>query len=169
MKKKLDENAIANELRGNSLFFRPKAEAPADDPVSVKPQGPQAEKASPIPSPTPAASSPPSNDTTIPRYRDTVIPRHHDTTVSPTANPNPLSPIEYARRAVKQLGKEAATHRFTVEEKRALKAIERDYEERGVRTSENEITRIAINYILQDYQSNKTRSILARVLEMLHS
>ena len=169
MKKKLDESVIANELRGNSLFFRPKAEAPADESIPAKPQAPQTEQPSPISSPAPAANTAPNTYTTTPRYRDTVIPRHHDTTVSSTANPNPLSPIEYTRRAVKQLGKEAATHRFTVEEKRALKAIEHEYSEKGVRTSENEITRVAINYIVEDFKAKRDKSILAQVLELLNS
>ncbi|MHA2092866.1 MAG: hypothetical protein ACW98K_18635 [Candidatus Kariarchaeaceae archaeon] len=45
-----------------------------------------------------------------PRYRDTTIPRHHDT-------------IEIIRKAVKDYGKEAATHRFTLEEKKAIAEI----------------------------------------------
>jgi hypothetical protein len=101
------------------------------------------------------------HDTTIPRNRDTTgdttVSRYHDTI------------IETTRRAVKQLGKEAATHRFTVEEKRALKSVERDYEDKNIRTSENEITRISINYMLEDYKVNGKKSILAQILEILYS
>jgi hypothetical protein len=77
--------------------------------------------------------------------------------------------LETTRKAVKQFGKEAATHRFTLSEKKALKAIEREYSEQGIRTSENEITRIAINYMLEDYQVNRKKSIVAQVLELLNS
>jgi len=70
---------------------------------------------------------------------------------------------------VKQLGKEAATHRFTTDEKRRLKAIEHAYLEKGIRTSENEITRISINYMLEDYKTNGRESILAQVLKLLNS
>jgi hypothetical protein len=93
---------------------------------------------------------------------DTVIPRHHDTTSSESDQ------LELIRQAVRQLGKEAATHRFTVEEKRALKDIEYSYGVRGVRTSENEITRIAVNHLIQDYRENGENSILAQVLERLN-
>jgi hypothetical protein len=155
MKKKLNEDAIYNELHGNSLFFSSKSAVEKDQKPSPAP-----ETLNPLQAPKgtslPDAPAPPA-DTMTPRYHDTVIPRHHDTIVETT------------RRAVKQLGKEAATHRFTVEEKRALKTIEREYEEKDIRTSENEITRISINYIIEDYRQNGRDSILARVLKLLNS
>jgi hypothetical protein len=70
---------------------------------------------------------------------------------------------------VKQIGEKAATHRFTTDEKRRLKSIEHAYLEEGVRTSENEITRISINYILEEYKINGKLSILAQVLDLLNS
>lgn len=154
MTKKLNEDAIVNELHGQSLFFKPKKAAeesqqPSPTLVVISPLE--------VKNPAPAIEAVPERDTTTPRYHDTVIPRHHDNI------------IETTRRAVKQLGKEAATHRFTVEEKKALKSIERDYEERDIRTSENEITRISINYIIEDYRKNGNDSILARVLKLLNS
>jgi hypothetical protein len=154
MPKKLNEDAILNELHGQSLFFKPKKEAQESEPPSPIPIViPPVE----VKKPTPAIEPAPSRDTTTPRYRDTVIPRQGDTL------------IETTRRAVKQFGKEAATHRFTLEEKRALKAIEHEYSEKGIRTSENEITRIAINYVVEDYRSNGEKSVLARVVELLNS
>ena len=154
MPKKLNEDAILNELHGQSLFFKPKKAAeesqpPSPTPVAVLPAE--------VKKPTPAIDPAPSRDTTTPRYRDTTVPRQGDTI------------IETTRRAVKQFGKEAATHRFTLEEKRALKAIEHEYSEKGIRTSENEITRIAINYVVEDYKANGNKSILAQVLELLNS
>lgn len=154
MTKKLNENAILNELHGQSLFFKPTIEAQESEqpsPTQVVPP-PVAPK-----HPEPAIEPAPARDTTTPRHHGTVIPRHHDNI------------IETTRRAVKQLGKEAATHRFTIEEKKALKSIERDYEERDIRTSENEITRISINYIIEDYRKNGNDSILARILKLLNS
>jgi hypothetical protein len=153
MKKKLNEAAIANELHESSMFFRSPGAVQKDE----QPSPPL-----PIPAPTDEAirSSPPLSphpEAAPPRYHDTVIPQHHDTI------------IETTRRAAKQVGKEAATHRFTLDEKRALRSIERDYEEKEVRTSENEITRIAINYIIADYRAHQSESILARVLKLLHS
>ena len=88
---------------------------------------------------------------------DVVIPRHHDTT------------IEAVRLAVKDIGKEAATHRFTMAEKDAIAAIVYAYKRRGIRTSENEVTRIAVHMLLQDHQAESVGSLLERVLQALNA
>src|SRR5687768_1135827 len=54
-------------------------------------------------------------DTMIPRHHDTTTPISHDTT---TPFGNDL--FETVRKSVKQIGKEAATHRFTLNEKNDL-------------------------------------------------
>jgi hypothetical protein len=84
------------------------------------------------------------------------------------ARPDRAEDLEAIRKAVKQLGKEAAVYRFTPEEKKALRAIVYTYKSRGIRTSENEITRIAINFLVADYRENGQSSTLARVLELLN-
>lgn len=94
-------------------------------------------------------------DATTPSNRDTVVSRHQDT-------------VETVRRAVKEVGKEAATHRFTVEEKRALAEIIFEYGQQGIRTSENEIARIAINYLIEEHTQQGEDSILAKVLRKLN-
>jgi hypothetical protein len=99
-----------------------------------------------------------------PRHHDTTIPFNHDTT---TPLENDL--FETVRKSVKQIGKEAATHRFTLEEKNELADIEYTYKRQGIRTSENEITRIAINYFIEDYRQNGEQSLLAKILERLNS
>ena len=76
--------------------------------------------------------------------------------------------IEYIRQAVKHTGKEAGTYRITREEKKALLEICYSYRLAGMRTSENEITRIALNYLLNDHKSNGENSILSRVMEAIH-
>jgi acetylornithine deacetylase/succinyl-diaminopimelate desuccinylase-like protein len=155
-KKRLDSNALMNELKEGSVFFKKPPEPITAPPLSSSRREPVAD--------TPAFDDVSSAD------NDTVIPRHHDTMVDTTV-PLPSSPetaLERVRRAVKQQGKEAATHRFTVDEKRMLKKIEHDYSMRGVRTSENEITRIAINYLCDDYKRNKDASVLAQILELLN-
>jgi hypothetical protein len=76
--------------------------------------------------------------------------------------------LDLVRATVKRLGKEAATYRFTQEEKRALAEIVYRYRGQGVRTSENEITRIAVNWLVEDYRRKGTGSILAQVLERLN-
>ncbi len=108
-------------------------------------------------------------DTTTPRHRntnhDTMIPSNHDT-MTPV---NEDEMLESLRKSAKQIGKEAATQRLTLEEKNALKAIEFTYGQQGIITSKNEILRIATNYILWDYKHNGEHSILAKVLKRLNS
>jgi hypothetical protein len=77
--------------------------------------------------------------------------------------------FDVVRKAVKQIGKEAATHRFTLDEKNLLADIEYTYKRQGIRTSENEITRIAINYFIEDYRKNGESSLLAKILKRLNS
>jgi hypothetical protein len=109
------------------------------------------------------------SDTVIPRYHDTingtVIPLNHDTTIG-----EPHEDIsEVVRKAVKHFGKEAATHRFTLDKKNLLADIEYAYKRQGVKTSENEITRIAINYFIEDYRRNGEGSLLAQILKLINS
>ena len=100
---------------------------------------------------------PPRNhDTMTPRNHDTVVSRYHDTT------------IESVRKAVKEFGKEAATHRFTLEEKKALAEIIHINKKRNIKTSENEIARIGINFIIQEYKEKEKQSLLDLVIKALN-
>lgn len=136
---------------------------------SVDPQTPLLEQpmANPVSSKTPLQNKNDQilHDTMTPRHHDTIIPFNHDTTT-----PREGSDIfEVVRKSVKQIGKEAATHRFTLEEKNAFADIEYTYKRQGIRTSENEITRIAINYFIEDYRQNGEDSLLANILKRLNS
>ncbi len=75
--------------------------------------------------------------------------------------------IQIIRKAIKTPGKEVSFVRLTAEEKGQLADIVYTYKRRGKKTSENEINRIAINYILEDYKTNGEHSILASVIEAL--
>lgn len=97
--------------------------------------------------------------TTASWHRDTTTPRVLETMIA--------TKVEAVRKAVKQVGKEAATHRFSAEEKQAIADIVYTYGRQGYRTSENEITRIALNWIVRDYQENGTESVLEQVLKAL--
>ena len=77
--------------------------------------------------------------------------------------------IEAVRKAVKQIGKEPATQRLTLAEKQALDEIEYRYKRQGIKTSGNEIIRIATNYLVRDYRQNGEKSLLAKVLHRLNS
>jgi hypothetical protein len=111
----------------------------------------------------------PKPDTTIPRHHDTAVssmpPRNQETTVAHAED----DILDVVRKAVRQIGKEAATHRFTIDEKNSLADIEYTYRRQGIRTSENEITRIAINYFIEDYRTHGDSSLLAKVLKRLNS
>jgi hypothetical protein len=77
--------------------------------------------------------------------------------------------LQVVRRAVKQFGKEAATHRFTPQEKRVVGEIVYQYRQQGIKTNENEITRLALNYFLEDYQRQGDNSLLAKLLRDLNT
>ena len=168
-KKTLDISSITNELRGQSAFFPTKPPTSSQELAQVPPslpvqgaQRPREPKEISVP-PTKKVYS--NHDTVIPRHHDTMQPSNHDTTM-----PLPEGDIfEVVRKAVKQIGKEAATHRFTLDEKNLLADIEYTYKRQGIRTSENEITRIAINYFIEDYRINGEQSILVKVLKRLNS
>ena len=91
-----------------------------------------------------------------------MTPRYRDTTDT--------EPVEAIRKGVRELGEKAATHRFTHEEKEALADIEYTYRKQyGWQTSENEITRIAIRWLIEDYRGNGENSVLHKVLKALKS
>ena len=142
-KKKLDTVSMLNELTGKSRFFEPLSQD-----KSVRTTGKKIEP--------PASNG--NHDTTAPSNHDTVIPRHHDSTV-----------IEEVRKALRKFGKEAATHRFTLEEKQAIAEIIFTFRQQNIRTSENEITRIAINWLILDFKQTKENSILHQSLRALNS
>ena len=91
------------------------------------------------------------HDTTVPRYHGIVTPGE----------------VRRLRKVVKQLGKEAATYRFTREEKDQLSDVIHTCRRRGYRTSEVEITRIAVNHLVGDYRVGGRNSVLHRVLRAL--
>src|SRR4051794_27354652 len=154
MSKKFDTTAISNEL-AESAFFHPKNKQPT----------------TPTQAPSTKEEKKPekTNDTVIPRHHDTksgiMQPLDHETTVARSED----DMFEVVRKAVKQIGKEAATHRFTLEEKNFLADIEYTYKRQGIRTGENEITRIAINYFVEDYRKNGEGSLLAKILKRVNS
>jgi hypothetical protein len=47
--------------------------------------------------------------------------------------------------------------------------IKYTYKRQGIITSENEITRIATNYFIEDYRNNGEESLLAIILKRLNS
>jgi len=89
-------------------------------------------------------------------HHDAMLPSNHE------------DRIESVRKAVKVIGKEAATYRLTKKEKHDLLEIIFAYRLKGIKVSENEIARIAINYFINDYKTNPTNSILQAVIDALN-
>jgi len=95
-------------------------------------------------------------DSTIARYQDSKFDSEEDV-------------IEVIRKAVKPTGKEASIHRLTPDEKDAITDLVYAQRKKGITTSENEIARIALNYLIWEYRQNKQSSILVKVLERLNA
>jgi RNA processing factor Prp31 len=100
-----------------------------------------------------------------PRHKETSPSSNLGTTVSRYHG----EAVETIRRAVRVVGKEAATYRFSPEEKARMADLIYTYKRQGIRTSENEVSRIALNFIFQDYEENGDGSVLAKVLDALNS
>lgn len=140
--------------------------APSLDQKLFTPTPPSSSEAVPVNEQLPARTK---QDTTVasnqatktetkqPRNRDAKQPGNQD------------SILEVVRLAVKELGRVVGTHRYTPEEKQALEELVYEYGRKNVHTSGNEIIRIGLNYLLEDYRLHKNDSILARVLERLNA
>ena len=78
--------------------------------------------------------------------------------------------IEIIRKIVKTPAKEEVLYvRVTKEEKNQLDDIKYIYDRQGIDTSANELGRIAVNFLIADYQANGEQSILAKVLAALNA
>ena len=75
--------------------------------------------------------------------------------------------LRQLRQAVRRIGKEAATYRFTREEKDGLAEVIYQQSKAGVRACENEIVRIGVNWMLLDYRAKGENSLLASALRAL--
>ena len=75
--------------------------------------------------------------------------------------------IDAIRKVVKTQGREVSFIRLTPEEKGQISDIVYTYKRQGQKTTENQINRIAINYLLHDYHEHGEQSVLARVLASL--
>lgn len=159
-KKKLNTDIIANELEGASLFF-------TKQPV----------KDVPVPAKTVITPPPqPLEDARQPKKKPALEKRKESTKASMSASTLASSDddmTEIVRKKVKQLGKEVVFLRLTPEEKRELSSVVYTLNElyRGEirKTTENEVGRIGLNYLLEDYKLNGEGSILARVIKALNA
>ena len=151
MKKKLTNPTLVNELREGSSFFR----RPFED-RPLPPAPPEVTK-SEVPEPAPAGEHAVSHDIATARHHDSMTSRYHDRL------------IEDIRKAVKVIGREPGTIRLTEQEKSQLTDIIYTLGRQGDRTSENELYRIALNFLLADWREYGQESVLARVLAALRA
>ena len=77
--------------------------------------------------------------------------------------------LKLLHKTLKLIGKEVLYVRLTQEEKNQVNDIEYTYQRQGIKTSGNEIGRIALNVLLADYKANGEHSILAKMLAELHT
>lgn len=77
--------------------------------------------------------------------------------------------IESIRRNLKRSGTITTNYRTTPENKEALAQLVWDYKRRKISTSENELVRIAIEFVLADFEDNGEQSVVHTVLELLHT
>jgi hypothetical protein len=154
-KKPFPTDAITNELAGASLFFQsqttPVPEQAAETPAAALLPVPPAVKLSPKVSHP--LSSQPANKAASPK--------------ASTLASYQQELIETIRRTVKKGGKEVSFVRLTQTEKDQLADIVYTFKRQGKKTTENEINRIAINFLLEDYKRNGEESMLVKVIEAL--
>jgi hypothetical protein len=146
MSKKFDVNAIVSE-RKNELDSSPLFQSKPEPAKPVKPASSHAAKKA-----VKKAVKYDSVKSSIPASR---LANNNDT-------------IETIRKAVKRTGEKVTYIRLTKEEKSEMKDIVYTYEKQGIETSENEIGRISLKWLIEDYKENGQNSILAKVLAALN-
>jgi hypothetical protein len=179
MKKKLNTDSIANELEGASLFFsKPATPLPSNEAKKADVTIPESTTSEQTQERVREVKSKRDNNKPLPitqaKSETNAVMKesmHTSSNASMHASNQPLTQetiIETIRKAVKDIGKDSATYRFTPEEKKALLELGFSYKMQGYKTSENELTRIAINFLLEDQRQNGRNSVLQRVLDALN-
>ena len=119
----------------------------------------------PVPTePTPAAPEP--TPPAKPKWQPVkaAAPPKAERAAEPGATTSPDDELGAIQQALKAIGKEIYYIRVTPEEKARVEDIIYTFKRQGVRTSVNEIGRIALNYLLSDYDAHGEHSFLGRVL-----
>ena len=166
MAKKLNINGIINELQGGSAFFQKPAATPPPEAGSTDEKTPNTAPVPPAPQASQAVSSPASMP---PHKLDKQIASHDTSKPDSMLASYHASMIEPIRKALKSQGKEVSFVRLTEDEKTALADIVYTYRRQKVKTSENEINRIAINFLIRDYEEHGEGSILAQVIAAINA
>ena len=80
-----------------------------------------------------------------------------------------VDPIDGLQQQLKTIGKEIYYIRITPEEKAEIEDALHALKRRGLRTSANELGRIALNQLLADYEAHGEESVLVRVLARMRA
>ena len=180
-KKVLNTASVINELKGQSAFFRrePLRDSPAEqsEPQFQKPVTKESNKTLRKTKTNNKAQEPDLQAEVLlhgltQELESNNLGLHDSTHVSMQAD-NQDDIIETIRKTVKQVGAKTLFIRLTPEEKHVLTSIVFTFNElyrgEGRKTSENEIGRIALKFLLEDYKTTGEQSILAKVLAALNS
>ncbi len=198
-KKTLDIAGITNELEGASLYFNPPASPvpinpkPSGDPSQGFEQSPAFTKANENDTLNQHASTRASKHEDMHASEDAQLnDGMHDSMPSsqqagslenkggdPSSTHERMHAnnqddlIETIRKSVKKVGREELYVRLPPEEKNELRTVVYQlnelYRGKGGKTSENEVSRIALKLLLEDYKKNGENSILFSVEEALHA
>ena len=183
-KKVLNTQAMINELRGHSAFFRQDApsqlttDKPKPKPIKETPKEPIKQPQINSESETPKVS-PNQEHSPI----DLPVEKNNDSVSSNDSSQANMQAstlasiqddiVETIRKTVKQVGKDTLFVRLTPDEKHQITSVvyslNEMYRGESRKTSENEIGRIGVNFLLEDHKANGEQSILARVLVALNA
>src|SRR6266496_1240262 len=148
-KKNLNAEGLLNELKGNSSFFPARPSKQPQEEQEHRFQEPE-----PLPETTPLAATTKQASEKASKGASTQAAEAF---------------IEETRKILKLLGKEVIYVRSTQEEKDQIGDIVYTLKRQGMKTSDNEICRIAINIVLAEYKTNGEQSVLGKVLKALHT
>lgn len=174
MTKKLNVDRITNELEGSAFFPRRdegrRSEADGED--GAPPEVPAQSKEQILSQPTDPVTANTQSEAASRQQSNRPARKHASTKASMRVTEQESERagsqmIQQIRRTVRQPGKEVSYVRLTPQEKAQLADIVYTYKRQGAKTSENEINRIAVNYLLADYKENGAASVLVRVIEAL--
>jgi hypothetical protein len=177
MTKKLNVDKITNELEG-SVFFPGRT---TEDQAAQFDSSRLPDAAASSPLPDAASPTQPETESTGDRADKSTGNRRRQARTSASNTASKLAStlaatpssnadlIEAIRKTVKTAGKEVSFMRLTAHEKAQLSDIVYIYKRQGKKTSENEINRIAVNFLLTDYKENGAASVLAQVIEALRA
>ena len=165
MKKVFNVTKISNKLADENVFFR-------DNKTDIKDTQFMQKEAKAKPNDASTLSSYHASKHAIMLARPKKIasnPQKKEKNIASTEVDQGGNFIQTIRKTVREIGKESLFLRLTPEEKDQLRDIVYSFSKQRPKISENEIGRIALNYLLEDFKANGKNSILAKMIEALNA